>query len=243
MKTVATLSTTLLLILGLAGAIWSEIVFTTEPETPLRPRPGLRISAFTKVPWGNKYEQVKKVGRWVRVQMTDTSDVFIYSEWLATYDVVEEKAAAEDARAVYFEVERYLGSPVLEAMCRHIAGEMQEQHPAVQKLTIEGYLVGTFPKGERLCSARWVAGSPIEIDVPEMPSVTPREEEIFEWLGELYRSEERKGVPIFACDSLWIEAGEELDMTPAEARFVYDRVRWSRTKTSAREKLKPLLEQ
>jgi hypothetical protein len=230
MKLVTSLCVALSLVLGLAGTIGSEVVFTTEPQTPLRPRPGLRLSPSLTVEWGSKYDRIKTVGRWSRVTFTDTSDVFIWSEWLATYEVVEEKPLAKDAFAVYFTVRKYLGGPVLEAMCRDLVDNMRKQKPALRELSVTGYLAGEYPDGQPVCTARWTSGSPLEISAPEAPVVGPRDEEIYTWLGELYRSVERKGVPIFACDSLWIEAGQELGMSPAAVRFVYDRVRWSKAK-------------
>ncbi|MCK4547135.1 MAG: hypothetical protein KAW17_06805 [Candidatus Eisenbacteria sp.] len=219
-----------LCLLGLAGDIGAEAVFMAEPNTMIRPRPGLRLSPVSVAQWGDVYDRVKTVGRWSRITFTDTTDAFVWSAWLATYDVVREEPLAGNRRIICFTVDRYLGEPTLEAMCRHILDARRGEFPRLKELSIEGYLANQYPNGDYMCKGRWISGGDSDLEIHEIPEVSSLDVEIFDRLGELYHSKSRQGVPIFDCDSLWIEAGQEMDMAPAEVRFTYDRVRWSRAK-------------
>ena len=221
-----------LCLVSLAGAGWADTIFTTEPRTPLRPRPGLRLKAFKVVPWGTPFERVKTVETWSRVSVNDSLDAFIWGDFITTYDIVDASTVGKNVREVCFTVGKYLGKPVWEAICEHIVKAERAKSENLRGLTLKGYLASQYPGGDPLCTGRWARGTAaegaLEIAAAEVEPPTNRDEELYDAAIQLFKSEDRKGKSIYAVEEVWTQMGEEYGISKQEARFRYDRVRWYR---------------
>jgi hypothetical protein len=223
------------LVLMLAGAGLAETVFVTEPKAKLWPRSGRRVSAIRTAEWPESFERLETVGQWSRVRLTKTKDAYVWSAFLATYELTERKTVAEGHRAAYFTVERYLATPVLKRICEDVLDREKAEIEGMKELIIEGYLASDYPDGDPLCVARWSSrpktgggDSALKVDCPEEEPLSERDQQVYERLGEMFRSASWGGKSLFELDTLWVQVAEEFDITPLEARYIYDRVRWSR---------------
>lgn len=219
----------------MVGTGAAEKVFVTEPSVHVRPSPALRNTPARTAHWGESYERVKTIGRWTRIRVTEKSDGFVWAAWLVSYDRLREKPFDERGLEIHFAVDRYLAEPVLEAMCRDILGVEREKAPKLGEFRIKGFLFGEYPDGPPLCDARWSEADPpegtggeLQVGVPVEEAVSKRDVEIHDWVTNLFKSESRGGKSIFECDSLWVEAAAEFELSPAKVRYTYDRVRWRR---------------
>ena len=70
----------------------------------------------------------------------------------------------------------------------------------------------------------------MEVAAMELEPTTSQDEEIHDRVLKIFKSEDRRGVAVYSVEEVWEQVGEEYGMSKEEARFTYDRVRWSRAK-------------
>lgn len=217
-------------IAAFSATVPAETVYVTDPRTRVRPAPQLKQKHIAILDWGQSVDRLESVGRWSRVRLAGGTDGFIYNEMIAEIEIVRELNPGDPKGEVHFTVDRYLGGPVLEAMCRDALAAQRQKVPAVGKVVIKGYYSGDYPDGPYMCLGRWSSSNgteALEVDVPGDTPVSKEEIEIHEWLRNKFFSESRGGRPIYDVDAVWTEASETFGRSRAKLRFIYDRVRWS----------------